>query len=181
MAKSNTAPPAPKSSVLNPTLEQGMPNFDEWSDEQIGFAPYWKPQEGKWFFGAPIAIDARDPKFIRYLFLAGADTPCRRGPADEDDETGENVMVKKGETFSLSVYYSLKHLFEEYLVYSESTEKAVYVRVDALKTVPTKNQPKVWQFRARVSPEQKKMLSTWRDENPKFLTAGSTERPQVQA
>lgn len=167
--------------VRNPVIEKGMPDFDKWSDEQIGFAPYWKPDEGKWFFGAPIAIDMRDPKFIRYQFIAGADTPCQRGPSDEEDERSEAVMVEKGNMFSLSVYYSLREIFDEYLEYGAKTGKPVLVRVDALRTVPTKNQPKCWQFRARVSPEQKKELTTWRQERRKMLSAkGNNERPSLE-
>jgi hypothetical protein len=175
MAKTTSA----KSPVKNPTIEKGMPDFDKWSEEQIGFAPYWKPQEGKWFFGAPIAIDMRDPKFVRYQFIAGADTPCQRGPSEEDDERSEQVMVKKGETFSLSVYYSLRDVFDEYLRYGAETGKPVLVRVDALKTVPTKNQPKCWQFKARISPEQKAALTTWRAKNVKVLSA-PVERPALE-
>ncbi len=165
--------------VKNPTAEKGMPDFDKWSEEQIGFAPYWKPEVGKWFYGMPIAIDMRDPKFIRYQFVAGLDTPCQRGPSDEEDERSEQVVVKKGETFSLSVYYSLRDVFDEYLNYGAQSGKPVLVRVDALRTVPTKNQPKCWQFKARVSPEQKKELTAWRQKNVKVLPRGE-ERPELE-
>ncbi len=185
MAKT-TASADPKPEVMNPSVGKGgeaLPDFDKWSDEQIGFAPYWKPAEGKWFFGAPVGIDLRDPKFIRYQFLAYVDTPCQRGPSDEDDERSESVVVKKGETFSLSVYFSLREVFDQYLEYGAETGKPVPVRVDALKTVPTKNQPKCWQFRARVEPTMKKSLTEWRAKNRKFLTAGtaaSAERPALE-
>jgi hypothetical protein len=182
MAKQTAAAETePTNEVKNPTIEKGMPDFDKWSDEQIGFAPYWKPEVGKWFFGMPIAIDMRDPKFIRYQFVAGADTPCQRGPSDEDDERSEAVTVKKGETFSLSVYFSLRDMFDQYLEYGAQTGKPVLVRVDALRTVPTKNQPKCWQFRARVSPEQKKELTAWRAKNVKVLPAAAAERPELES
>jgi hypothetical protein len=176
MAKSTVSE---ESSVKNPTIEKGMPDFDKWSEEQVGFAPYWKPAEGKWFFGMPIAIDMRDPKFVRYQFIAGADTPCQRGPSDEEDERSEAVTVKKGETFSLSVYYSLRDVFDQYLQFGSDTEKPILCRVDAVRTVPTKNQPKCWQFKVRVSPEQKKELTAWRAKNVKVLAAGS-ERPALE-
>lgn len=155
--------------LRNPTPEKGMPDFDKWTDEQIGFAPYWKPGPGLWFYGAPVAIDMRDPKFIRYQFIAGLETPCRRGPGDEDDERAENVTVPKGGTFSISVYYSLRDAFDEYLQYGADSGQPIMVRVDALKTVPTKNQPKCWQFRARLAPEQSKQLAAWRTKHRKVL------------
>ncbi len=166
------------SDVKNPTVE-GLPDFDKWTDEQIGFAPYWQPGIGKWFFGMPVAIDMRDPKFIRYQFIAGADTPCKRGPSDEENERSESVVVKKGETFSLSVYYSLRDIFDQYLQYGAETGKPVLVRVDALKTVPTKNQPKCWQFRARLDPVQSKALAVWRLKNMKVLPPAA-ERPALE-
>ncbi len=165
---------------MNPKMD-GLPDFSKWSEEQIGFAPYWKPGIGRWFFGAPVAIDMRDPKFVRYQFIAGADTPCQRGPSDEDDEASEKVLVKKGETFSLSVYYALRDVFDQYLQFSQDTGKPVNVRVDALRTVPTKNQPKCWQFKAIVSPEQKKALTEWRSKNVKFLSGQSEgDRPALE-
>jgi len=178
MAKQDTKGAADKGQNQNPATD-GLPDFDKWTDEQIGFAPYWKPAEGKWFFGMPVTIDMRDPKFVRYQFIAGADTPCQRGPSDEDDERSEAVIVKKGETFSLSVYYSLRDAFDQYLQYGAETGKPVLVRVDALRTVPTKNQPKCWQFRARLSPQQSKELAAWRMKNLKVLPA-SNERAALE-
>lgn len=183
MAKQTTAAASkntePKDDVRNPTLDKGMPNFDEWSEEQIGFAPYWKPEVGKWFYGAPVAIDMRDPKFVRFQFIAYADTPCQRGPSDEENENSEQVIVPKGGTFSLSVYYSLRDVFEEYLRYGAESGKPVPVRVDALRTVPTKNQPKCWQFQARVAKDVKAALTAWRAKNVKVLPPAA-ERPAME-
>ena len=180
MATQKTTQAEP-SNVRNPVQQKGGTDYDKWSDEQIGFAPYWKPEEGKWFAGAPVAIDMRDPKFVRFQFIAAEDTPCQRGPSDEDDERSEQVLVKRGETFSLSVYYSLRDVFEDYLRFGADTGKPVVVRVDALRTVPTKNQPKCWQFRARVSPDQKKELTAWRAKNVKVLPPREADRAELES
>ena len=179
MAK-QTAPKVEEMEVENPVMLKGMPDFDKWTDEQIGFAPYWKPQEGKWFYGAPVAVDMRDPKFVRYQFLAGADIPCQRGPGDEDSDRHEKVTVKEGQRFSLSVYYSLRDAFDEYLQFSSETGKPVFVRVDAVRTVPTSNHKTVWEFRVRVEPTIGKQLAAWRMANPSKQLAGA-ERPQLES
>jgi hypothetical protein len=172
MATQKTANTDPKADAL--------PNFDEWTDEQIGFAPYWKPAPGKSFYGAPVAIDMRDPAFIRYQFMALDNIECQRGPADEEDPNAEKVVVKKGETFSVSVYHATRDLFDQYLQFSEETLKPVPVQVIAVKTVKTANQPKCWQFRARTSPPMRLELDAWRAKNRKFLAVGTgAERPQM--
>src|SRR5688500_4170909 len=76
--------------------------------EQIGFAPYWKPEEKKSIICRVSARDERDPEFKRYLVQVEQTTPCKGGPV----ENAEDVIVKKGEHCSLSVYYALAEPFD---------------------------------------------------------------------
>ncbi len=175
MAKQDTKGAADKTS----TKAAESVDYDKWTDEQIGFAPYFKPIEEAWFAGMAVAIDVRDPKFIRYQFVAAEDTECQRGPADENNPRAEKLIVKKGERFSVSCYYTLRDIFDEYLNYGADTGVGMIVRVDCLQKVPTKNQPAVWQFRARLSPEQSKLMNAWRMKHRKVLPAPA-QRAEIE-
>ncbi len=158
-----------------------VPDFDKWTDLQIGFAPYWHPKVGGWIFGQLIGKDSRDPEFVRYQFKALKDTECRRGPSNENEgegPTGESVLVKKGETFSMSVYYSLADEFDYHLFYASKTGNAVPVRIEAIKKVPTKKYV-VWNFRAQVSPDTAQQLNQNRDEWRRLKSDDEGTRQQL--
>lgn len=132
-----------------------VPNFEGWVDEQVGFAPYWNPEEGKWLYARVIARDERDPSFVRYLMQAGMDTECHRGAE------GEAVKVKRGEHFTISVYFSLRDLFDLYL----ETGIRPFIKVLAVKEVPTKTTGRnVWTWKVQVSPDDKKMIDAKKKE-----------------
>ncbi len=163
-----------------------LPDFDKWSDLQIGFSPYWHPREGEFIYGSLIAIDARNPKFIRFQFKAGKTTECRRGPANEDEKAGavgEQVTVKPGETFSVSVYYSLVEEFKYHNFFRVKTGKEVPIRVDALKKTKTANAEgrMVWNFRVRAEDSMKAELEVHRSEYRALMAAEDAERPQLPA
>ena len=134
-----------------------IPNTDGWVTEQTGFAPYWNPVEGASFFGIVVEKDERDPEFVRYLMKAVCDTPCKTG--SEDNE--EDVLVKAGDYFTVSVYFSLQGLFDFYLENGINT----VMKVTAKKQVPTKKTGrKVWQWQVQVSPKDKQLADRKRAE-----------------
>lgn len=71
----------------------------------IGFPPYWNPEEGSKIFCEPVVVDARDPEFIRYICIALA--PLIGMTGSKRNELQEEVQVEVGEKFSLSAYASL--------------------------------------------------------------------------
>lgn len=126
----------------------GLPDFAKWEEEQVGFAPYWNPEKDKWFYARIIEKDERDSEFVRYLMQAGVDTPCKRGPADG----AEDITVKKGEYFTISVYFSLQDLFDLYL----ETGIRPFMKVTAKDTVKTSTAGRTcWLWSLLVSPETK--------------------------
>lgn len=135
-----------------------IPDFSKWEEEQVGFAPYWNPETDKWFLGQVVSRDERDPEFVRYLVKAALDTPCKRGPVDGAEE----VLVKSGEYFSISVYYSLQGLFDAYL---EMGIVPPVMKVIAVKEVKTKKAGQTcWTWKVLISPDDKKRINTKRTE-----------------
>jgi len=131
-----------------------LPDFDKWEEETVGFAPYWNPEEGKWFYARIVERDDRDPEFVRYLFQAGMPTPCARGA--EDSETFEPVMINTGEYFTISVYFSLQGLFDLYL----ETGHRPYIKVISVKKVPTKKTGRnVWLWKVLSDPKDKRIMN----------------------
>lgn len=143
-------------STANPSVDPnaGLPDFSTWSEEATGFAPYWNPEENAWFFARIIDKDERDPSFVRFLMQAGHDIPCKRGPAEE----AEDVMVNKGEFFTISVYYSLQDLFDFYLELARTgalTPTQQFMRIMAIDKSKTKAGQKVWNWKVLVDPQTK--------------------------
>ena len=151
---------------MNENPELGvLPNFENWEEEQVGFAPYWGPAEMKWFYGQVVDKDERDPEFVRYLIRAGVDTQCQRGPVEDAEE----VLVKAGEYFTISVYYSLQGAFDFYL----ETGIKPWMKVTAIKTTETsKSGRTVWHWKLVVSPEDKKRLNAARAQHKAMSDAG---------
>ena len=135
----------------------GSYDLSEFEEEQVGFAPYWTPSEGKFFLAKVKGIDAQDPEFLRFTFEAATDTACQRG--SKTTGTIEDVNVKPGETFSCSVYYQLRNLFEEVLL---SGIDAV-IRVQALREVPTSKKGQTcWQFGVMLPKTERAQLHAYR-------------------
>lgn len=144
MAKEETKKPAQAQGAYNPA------DYAGWSDEQIGFAPYWQPAPGAFCEGIPTDIDDRDPKFVRINMLATRDIQCFRGPVDSQ----EPVMVKEGEFFSLSVYEGLKKSFVEFL----TCGAPIRCMVKAEEKIETAGGNDFWRFSVKVHPESMKHL-----------------------
>lgn len=68
------------------------------------FPPYWKPEEGKSFYAAPVGKDYRDPKFPRVVWKALEPIECFTGASDNQ----ENVTVERGGLFTSSEYGSMR-------------------------------------------------------------------------
>lgn len=167
----NVTNPAPISSVS----PAGAPDTTGWMKEQTGFAPYWTPSEGKLFFGRVVSRDERDPEFVRYLIqLEQDELACQSGPKDDPTD----VIVRKGDTFTVSVYVQLDGLFNEYL------ESGIFPLVccKALKEVKTKTAGQTcWTFDLRVNPQEGKKLLAYRQEKAQVMAAARTERAAIQA
>lgn len=151
-----------------------IPTFDtsKWTEEQVGFAPYWSPVKGASFIARVMQkdIDPEAKQFTRYLMQAGEDLACKRGPADG----AEDVTVKKGEYFTISVYFSLQGLFDFYL---ESGHKP-WMKVNALEERKTSTPGQtVWTWKLLVSPEDKKKADVLRAARPQMLSPKKDETP----
>ena len=165
---------ATSNASAEPADVSGVPNFDKWVEEQVGFAPYWNPEPEKWFFARVVARDERDPEFVRYLMQAGMPLNCKRGPADD----AEDVAVKPGEHFSFSVYHSLRDTFDFYL----ETGLSPFLRVQSIKEVKTKTTGQTcWTWKVLVSPQDKKILEKKREEMRQLATRSDAEEfpPQM--
>lgn len=162
------------STGLAPT--DAIPNFDKtnWQDEQVGFAPYWKPVTGSFFIGRLVDRDDEAEDFVRYLVQAGQDVECQRGPADD----AEKVVVKKGEHFTISVYFSLQGLFDFYL----ESGLTPWMKISAGEKVKTKTPGRqVFQWKVQLDPADKRKVDAARLKviEAKKLAAAD-ETPQLE-
>lgn len=186
MASSKSSPaPANTAPVVSGVVAgaANSPDFDQWDDVQIGFAPYFHPMKGSFIVAAIIGKDARDPKFVRYQFKALQDTMCRRGPANDDAEegdVGEDVLVKAGDTFSMSVYYSLSDEFDLHLWASAKSQQPIPVRVECSHKTKTKNDRQVWNFKMKIPKTATALLQPLRDEWRQLKNGDVAARPQLE-
>lgn len=163
------AKPAPENKNAPLATISDIPDFDTkgWVDEQVGFAAYWTPDAGKQFIARLVGKEeARsEMDFSRYLLQAAQDIACQRGPANE----AEPVTVKKGEFFTISVYYSLQGIFDFYL----ENQFTPWMQITSLEERPTKKPGQtVWTWALKVDPKDKKQADKLRmaaKENAKSL------------
>ena len=149
-----------KDIVLDPT------DYSKWSQIQIGFDPYWHPVEGAFCVGTIVNKDDRNPNFIRYQMKAFAQVECNRGPR----ASGQAVTVKKGETFTIGVYESMKKEFDFHLYMQSVVKKDIPIRIDAVDKSETNNidevtgeKRNVWNWKVCTPPEMKALLDANRD------------------
>lgn len=184
-SKAQQKSPAPNPDMKTASADDGLPDFSTWTPLQIGFAPYWHPEPGKKFYGELIARDERDPEFTRYLVRTLRTETCRRGPNNDDTEKGaigEEVIVNKGDTFSISVYFSLAEEFNFHLYYADKTGNHVPILVEAEKKVRTKKGQDVWLWKVLCEPTVKKQLDGKRDDYRRFVTGTDEEnRPELES
>jgi hypothetical protein len=160
----------------SPEQVRELPPFDQWTELQIGFAPYWEPTVGGSFVGEIIAIDARDPAFVRCQFRALTPVKCRRGPANDDLQmgpVGEDVIIDTDETFSMSVYHSLAEELQFQADYRAKTAKPVPIKVTAVRKSKTKNDRLVWNFKVTTPKAVAAELNAYRSSYKATLNAPS--------
>lgn len=159
--------------------KEGAPvDFSTWEEVQVGFAPYWSPDENKSFVGFVVARDDRDPAFVRYLIQALEDTQCARGPVDG----AEPILVKKGEFYTVSVYHSLSEPFDFMLENFTAKGDPAPIRMTALKKVKTSTVGQTcWTWKMTMPPDYKKKYLAARDESRRALAADATERKALEA
>lgn len=123
-----------------------------YEEEQVGFPPYWSPEEGgQRFSGIPIARDDKDPEFVRYTLIADRVIHCKKGPAED----AEQVIVRPGERFSVSEYASLP-LAELFGL--------PMMAVATHKSKTSTPGQSVWNWKLFLTPESKKQLHARRAE-----------------
>jgi hypothetical protein len=168
--KTAAANPAP----MKGAAADGEIDTSNWEKEETGFAPYWTPAPGKKFLATPMGRDDRDPEFVRYqMRLEQAELECQSGP--KDDPTP--VIVKKGDTFTVSVYTQLDDKFNEYM------ESGIFpiLQCIALKEVKTKTVGQTcWTFDLRVSPTDKQKILGFRKEKAMAAALAESERKAIQ-
>lgn len=134
-----------------------IPTFDtsKWTEEQVGFAPYWRATKGASIIARLVQKDTPEDSFVRYLLQAGQDIECFRGGKgdDEDEDSRERVIVKKGEFFTVSVWYSLQDVFDLYL----ETGLRPWMQLTAVDKVKTSKPGRTaWTWKLLVDPKDKK-------------------------
>lgn len=172
-----TDPKNAKNTAPGAVDKDGMPSFEGWEEEQVGFAPYWNPEEGKFFYGKVVARDERDPDFMRYLVQALMPHQCKRGAADD----AEDVLVGTNEYFSISVYYSLSEPFDFALENFTAKGDPMPMKVTAIKKVKTKAGQPCWTWKMHLPPEYKKKLQAARELDRLAKAADAQERAALEA
>jgi hypothetical protein len=158
---------------LSNPLEAMPEEFADHKEENLKFAPFWKPVpidmverdyvrdyvrkgRGLWFYGMPVEFDNRDADFQRWRLIAGADLVCYRGSVAQGKE--EKVIVRKDEPFTISVYASLP--LENYI--------GIRIKVQVVDQVPTDRPKPRWVFQVTVGEADKHVLEAERKERARF-------------
>ncbi len=163
--KKNDVPPAQAAAHDPWTEAQGnipaelLAQFTE-IDTAAGstFPPYWNPQEGKMFVAAVVDVDARNPDFVRYTFIAAHDMICYRGEVDDQEE----IKVAPGERFSVSAYFSLP--LDEYIGIGN-------VHITVGDKIKLKSGNTMWKWLVKLTSTQKGQLAGIREEKHKAALA----------
>lgn len=155
-------------------VSNDVPNFANWEELQTGFAPYWNPEPNSWIFAQIAEKDERQEDFTRYLLRAGVDTKCKRGPADN----AEDVIVKKGEYFTISVYFALQGLFDLFL----ETGLSPWLRIESVAKVKTKTPGQTtWTWKIMCSPEDRKKIEAKKEQLRMMSDAGDPKELPASA
>jgi hypothetical protein len=151
--------------------DQEIDGLDFTNEEQISFAPYWKPIVGATFIARPLSRDERDPEFIRYVLQAYQDMECFSGPTDDAVPT----LVRKGQQFSISQYKALPLDF--YMGLPDPIK--LTVKATRPSSDPKKNDMFVWGI--TTTDRCKKILDQRRDDPTVALPPGMTRSAPFNA
>jgi hypothetical protein len=148
MAKS----PAIPVQTANPTAALGI-NTTDWEDQKLGFDPYYTPKPGDVFVATPMAIDDRDPEFVRCQWMTEHSLDCARGPKDD----AEPVAIESGETFNMGAYAALAAVFTDYI--------GIQCRVTVGEKTKISGNRTLWNFKLAVSQKDSLRLKEARKTN----------------
>ncbi len=131
--------------------------FADWEQQQLGFAPYFKPGVNmKPIHARVITADLADPDFVRFVMQnLGPTMQCGQGPVTD----GEIVPVKRNEFFSISNYAGLP--LEDYLGHE--------ILLKCTGTRKTGKPNDMFVFTIETSPETTKLLAVSRAQRVKEL------------
>lgn len=178
MATPNNTKAAPKNTAPAAAPAFQMPDFATWEKEQVGFAPYWNPEAGKFIYASVVARDERDPEFKRYLMKTHMPMIAHRGTKEEQ----ESIELQPGDMFSISVYYSLAEPFDFMLENFVVVGQEVPMKLTALKEVKTKKAGQTcWTWEMLLPPEWKRKLASKREEIRAALAHDADERAALEA
>lgn len=133
------------------------PDFSVFEREQVGFAPYWEPEKGEFFYARLDARDERDPEFIRYQFTNLGDAlTCGSGPKDEEGNPLESVQVKRGESFTITNYVQYRDLFDFYL---DTLQLQVPMLVKCTNKRKLADGKTMWMWEVSLPPQYKQIVT----------------------
>ena len=122
------------------------------------FPPYWTPDMNRAFVASVVDVDARNPEFVRYTFIAAHEVVCHRGEVDNQEE----VKVMAGERFSVSAYFSLP--LDEYMGLGN-------IGIMVTDKIKLKSGNTMWTWKVKCSPTQKAQLAGLRAEKHRAALA----------
>lgn len=154
----DTSKDAVKNPAVNADTLAGAPDTTDWDEEAIGFAPYWNPTEGAEVVAAVIAHDTSGSEqkdgFNRFvLTLLQNELACKRGPAEDAEE----VIVRKGEQFTISEYVQLTAKF---IHFAQCADHGVLVPMKLTAKEKVKGgKGNVWIFGLKLPKESKAKMA----------------------
>ena len=113
---------------------------------QTQFPPFLKIKEGARAHCKLVDFDDHDPDFERWVFMALSPAQCHQGP----QEAGEDVVVKKGDLFTISNYATLR--VSRYIGCEMMIECTGKIKANTPAGF-------VWGFKATLSPDSAKQLA----------------------
>lgn len=149
----------------------------DWEEEQVGFPPYWKPEEvGRLIMGKVLMKD-EDGMFPRYVLQAILPVKCQKGSAQSN--TVQEVVVQPGQFFTMSVYAGLP--------LDRFFDVGVVIRVTGERMLPATEEsdgkPRdLWEWTVLVHPNDKAKLDARRvEETQRLMQARTVNAPATEA